>query len=119
MTTCLIESAESMIEKIVKLFDEFEEFDLISPDRNLPRGELQRQYEISKPIVREKIKRFELYVRTLKATNQNWLDLIQKTTIVQKKKEEEERYLDIVNDKRDTKNLLNSDKRTIVTLNSY
>lgn len=114
MTTCLIESAESMIEKIVKLFDEFEEFDLIPPDRNLPRGE----YEISKPIVREKIKRFELYVRTLKATNQNWLDLIQKTTIVQKKKEEE-RYLDIVNDKRDTKNLLNSDKRTIVTLNSY
>ncbi|VBB34797.1 unnamed protein product, partial [Acanthocheilonema viteae] len=72
---------------------------LTSPNRNQPLEQHKQQCGMKKQIVKNKIKRFEMYVDMSKAIKQSWLDLIQQTTTITKKKEEEGRYENMIDDK--------------------
>uniref|UniRef100_A0A1I7VL35 DUF1758 domain-containing protein n=1 Tax=Loa loa TaxID=7209 RepID=A0A1I7VL35_LOALO len=54
----------------------------------------------------------------LETINQKWLDLIQQATKITKK-EEEEKYEKMVNDKQGILHIINSSKEAIITLNLY
>ncbi|VDN00394.1 unnamed protein product, partial [Onchocerca ochengi] len=98
MSTSLNQSAQPTIGRIIELLKEINGLDLSLPDQNEPLEEQKKQYEIKKRIVKDKIKRLETYLGILETINQKWLDLIQQTTKATKK-EEEEKYEEMVNDK--------------------
>uniref|UniRef100_A0A1I7VMW0 Gag protein n=1 Tax=Loa loa TaxID=7209 RepID=A0A1I7VMW0_LOALO len=100
------------------LLEEIKKFDLSPPDLNQPLEDQKQQYEIKKRIVKDKAKRFEIYVGILETINQKWLDLIQQATKTTKK-EEEEKYEKMVNDKQGILHIINSNKEAIITLNLY
>uniref|UniRef100_A0A1I7VAP0 Nucleosome assembly protein n=1 Tax=Loa loa TaxID=7209 RepID=A0A1I7VAP0_LOALO len=98
MSTSLNKSAQSTIDRVIELLEEIKKLDLSPPDRNQPLEDQKQQYEIKKRIVKDNAKRFEIYVGILETINQKWLDLIQQATKTTKK-EEEEKYEEMVNDK--------------------
>uniref|UniRef100_A0A1I7VNJ9 Gag protein n=1 Tax=Loa loa TaxID=7209 RepID=A0A1I7VNJ9_LOALO len=114
MSTSLNKSAQPTIDRVIELLEEIKKLDLSLPDRNQPQDQKQ-QYEIKKRIVKDKVKRFDIYVGTLEMINQKWLDLIQQA-MKTAKKEEEQKYEEMFNDKQ---GILHMIKETIITLNSY
>ncbi|VDN02164.1 unnamed protein product, partial [Onchocerca ochengi] len=88
MSTSLNQSAQPTIGRIIELLEEINGLDLSPPDRNQPLEDQKKQYEIKKRIVKDKIKRLEIYVDILETINQKWLDLIRQTTKATKKEEE-------------------------------
>uniref|UniRef100_A0A1I7VXR4 DUF1758 domain-containing protein n=1 Tax=Loa loa TaxID=7209 RepID=A0A1I7VXR4_LOALO len=118
MSISFNQSAQPTIGRVIELLDEVKKLDLSLPDRDKPLKDQKQQYEIKKRIVKDKIKRFELYVGTLETINQKWLDLIQQAN-KPTKKEEEGKYEGMVNDKQGILHMINNCKETITTLNSY
>ncbi|MCA4774578.1 hypothetical protein IHO13_05270 [Wolbachia endosymbiont of Mansonella perstans] len=98
--------------------EEIKKIELSLPDRNLPMEVQQQQYESKERIVKDKVKRLEMYASNLEMINQKWLDLIQQTTATAKKREEE-KYERMVNDKQGILHMINNSKETIITLHSY
>uniref|UniRef100_A0A1I7VAC2 DUF1758 domain-containing protein n=1 Tax=Loa loa TaxID=7209 RepID=A0A1I7VAC2_LOALO len=98
MSTSLNKSTQPTIDRVIELLEEIKKLDLSPPDRNQPLEDQKQQYEIKKRIVKDKAKRFEIYVGMLETINEKWLDLIQQATKITKK-EEEEKYEKMVNDK--------------------
>uniref|UniRef100_A0AAF5Q836 DUF1758 domain-containing protein n=1 Tax=Wuchereria bancrofti TaxID=6293 RepID=A0AAF5Q836_WUCBA len=110
MATSLSQSAKPTVGRLIELLDEIKKLELLPPDRNLPLEEQKQQYEIKKRIVKDKAKRLEMYVRgTLETINQKWLDFIQQITITTKRKEEEEKYEKMVNDKQEALEAIRGD----------
>ncbi|VDN87902.1 unnamed protein product, partial [Brugia pahangi] len=99
-----------------ELLKEASELDLTSPSQTLSRGELQHQYEIKLRIVKEKIAHLEYYAGLLETANQNWLDNIQSLTIATRRKEEETKYANMVDDPQGILSLITRTRETIITL---
>uniref|UniRef100_A0A1I7VZY4 DUF1758 domain-containing protein n=1 Tax=Loa loa TaxID=7209 RepID=A0A1I7VZY4_LOALO len=118
MSTSLKKSAQPTIDRVIELLEEIKKFDLSPPDLNQPLEDQKQQYEIKKKIVKDKAKRFEIYVGILETINQKWLDLIQQATKTTKK-EEEEKNEKMVNDKQGILHIINNSKEAIITLNLY
>uniref|UniRef100_A0AAF5PJS5 DUF1758 domain-containing protein n=1 Tax=Wuchereria bancrofti TaxID=6293 RepID=A0AAF5PJS5_WUCBA len=119
MAASLSQSAKPTVGRLIELLDEIKKLGLLPPDRNQLLEEQKQQYEIKKQIVKDKAKRLEMYVGTLETINQKWLDFIQQITITTKRKEEEEKYEKMVNDKQGILHMINSSKEAIITLTSY
>uniref|UniRef100_A0AAF5RWV5 Uncharacterized protein n=1 Tax=Wuchereria bancrofti TaxID=6293 RepID=A0AAF5RWV5_WUCBA len=81
-----------------ELLTEASKLDLTPPSQTLSREELKQQYEIKSRIVKEKITHLEYYAGLLETANQKWLDIIQNLTIATKRKEEEAKYANMVDD---------------------
>uniref|UniRef100_A0A1I7VKV5 NAM-associated domain-containing protein n=1 Tax=Loa loa TaxID=7209 RepID=A0A1I7VKV5_LOALO len=66
--------------------------------------------------VEEKIRRLKLYVGTLGSINEKWLE---KQKNVQKRKQKEDKYGDMVDDDKGLLNLINDGQEAIITLDMY
>ncbi|VIP00093.1 Uncharacterized protein BM_BM17139 [Brugia malayi] len=98
MSDSIRKGSELSKSRTLELLKEASELDLTSPSQTLSRGELQHQYEIKLRIVKEKIAHLEYYAGLLETANQNWLDNIQSLTIATRRKEEETKYANMVDD---------------------
>uniref|UniRef100_A0A1I7VVH0 DUF1758 domain-containing protein n=1 Tax=Loa loa TaxID=7209 RepID=A0A1I7VVH0_LOALO len=90
MSTSLNKSAQPTIDRVIELLEEIKKLDLSPPDRNQPLEDQKQQYEKKKK---------------------------DPTKIT--KKEEEEKYEKMVNDKQGILHIINSSKEAIITLNLY
>uniref|UniRef100_A0A1I7V7M5 Mediator complex subunit 15 n=1 Tax=Loa loa TaxID=7209 RepID=A0A1I7V7M5_LOALO len=71
MSTSLNKSTQPTIDRVIELLEEIKKLDLSPPDRNQPLEDQKQQYEIKKRIVKDKAKRFEIYVGMLETINEN------------------------------------------------
>lgn len=116
MSDSIRKGSELSKSRTLELLKEASELDLTSPSQTLSRGELQHQYEIKLRIVKEKIAHLEYYAGLLETANQNWLDNIQSLTIATRRKEEETKYANMVDDPQGILSLITRTRETIITL---
>ncbi|VDK78383.1 unnamed protein product, partial [Onchocerca ochengi] len=62
MSTSLNQSAQPTIGRLIEILEEIKGLDLSLQDRNQPLEDQEKQYEIKKRIIKDKIKRLEIYV---------------------------------------------------------
>uniref|UniRef100_A0A1I7VI10 Uncharacterized protein n=1 Tax=Loa loa TaxID=7209 RepID=A0A1I7VI10_LOALO len=97
MSDTIIKSAQPAKQKLEDLLDEVKAMDLTLPDQHLA----VEQLELKRRTIEEKIGRLKLYVGTLGSINEKWSEYIQKQKNAQKRKQEEDKYADMVDDDKD------------------
>ncbi|EJD73715.1 hypothetical protein LOAG_18876 [Loa loa] len=96
MSDTIIKSAQPAKQKLEDLLDEVKAMDLTLPDQHLAVEGKQQQLELKRRTIEEKIRRLKLYVGTLGSINEKWSEYIQKQKNAQKRKQEEDKYADMV-----------------------
>lgn len=81
--------------------------------------EIQEQHETRKRIINEKMMRLESYLESLETTNKEWKQYIQQISSPQKRREEEEKYAQMVDDETGILRLISDSKDVIITLKMY
>ncbi|VDM99641.1 unnamed protein product [Onchocerca ochengi] len=119
MSTSIVKTAEPAKKRIEKLIREVGELNLSQSDPHLSKEELRREYEVRRKIVKEKIMRLGLYINILEETNRTCLEYIQKITDQQTRKEEEDKYGEMIDNSKGIINLISEAKEAIITLNIY
>ncbi|VDN01123.1 unnamed protein product, partial [Onchocerca ochengi] len=90
--------------------------DLTQFDQNLSREEIYQLYEARRRTIEEKIMRLELHIGMLETTNAEWRQYIQQIATPAKRKEEEDKYVQMVDEKTGILNLITEGKETIIIL---
>uniref|UniRef100_A0AAF5RY40 Uncharacterized protein n=1 Tax=Wuchereria bancrofti TaxID=6293 RepID=A0AAF5RY40_WUCBA len=99
MSATIILSARPTKEKLEALLKEVQEMDLTPLEQMLIREE---QHEARKKIIEERTMHLKLHISTLETINTNWIQYIQQVPATKRKEEEEEdKYAQMVEDKRD------------------
>uniref|UniRef100_A8QGC1 Uncharacterized protein n=1 Tax=Brugia malayi TaxID=6279 RepID=A8QGC1_BRUMA len=117
MSATIVLSARPAKEKLEALLKEVQEMDLTPSEQMLTREETRQQHEARKRIIEAKIMRLKLHIGTLETINANWVQCIQQV-LATKRKEEEDKYVKMVEDKRGILNLINEGE-VIITLSMY
>ncbi|VIO90623.1 Uncharacterized protein BM_BM17357 [Brugia malayi] len=105
MSATIVLSARPAKEKLEALLKEVQEMDLTPSEQMLTREETRQQHEARKRIIEAKIMRLKLHIGTLETINANWVQCIQQV-LATKRKEEEDKYVKMVEDKRATERIL-------------
>uniref|UniRef100_A0AAF5PLN8 Uncharacterized protein n=1 Tax=Wuchereria bancrofti TaxID=6293 RepID=A0AAF5PLN8_WUCBA len=104
MSATIILSARPTKEKLEALLKEVQEMDLTPLEQMLIREE---QHEARKKIIEERTMHLKLHISTLETINTNWIQYIQQVPATKRKEEEEEdKYAQMVEDKRATERIL-------------
>ncbi|EGC50146.1 gag protein [Neisseria meningitidis N1568] len=119
MSSIIIKGTQPAKEKIEKLLEEVKQMDLSPLDQMVTKEETQRQYEARKRMIEEKIMRFELHISTLETANAEWKQYIQQLPTATRKREEEEKYAQMVDNEKGILNLINEGKEAIIILKMY
>ncbi|VDN88969.1 unnamed protein product [Brugia pahangi] len=115
MSATIIRPAKKKLEALLK---EIQEMDLTPSEQMLTREETRQQHEAQKRIIEEKIMRLKLHIGTLETINTNWVQCIQHVPATNRK-EEEDKYAKMVEDKRGILNLVSEGEEVIITLSMY
>uniref|UniRef100_A0AAF5RY42 Uncharacterized protein n=1 Tax=Wuchereria bancrofti TaxID=6293 RepID=A0AAF5RY42_WUCBA len=99
MSATIILSARPAKEKLEALLKEIQEMDLTPLEQMLTREETRQQHEARKRIIEERTMRLKLHISTLETINTNWIQYIQQVPAT-KRKQEEDKYAQMVEDKR-------------------
>uniref|UniRef100_A0AAF5Q7D3 DUF5641 domain-containing protein n=1 Tax=Wuchereria bancrofti TaxID=6293 RepID=A0AAF5Q7D3_WUCBA len=118
MSATIILSARPAKEKLEALLKEIQEMDLTPLEQMLTREETRQQHEARKRIIEERTMRLKLHISTLETINTNWIQYIQQVPAT-KRKQEEDKYAQMVEDKRGILNLISEGKEVIITLSMY
>uniref|UniRef100_A0A1I7VB26 t-SNARE coiled-coil homology domain-containing protein n=1 Tax=Loa loa TaxID=7209 RepID=A0A1I7VB26_LOALO len=84
--------------------------DLTPPDQHLAVEEKQQQFELKRRTIEQKIRRLKPYDGTLRSVNEK---------MVGKRKQEEDKYADMVDDNKGLLNLINDGQEAVITLDMY
>uniref|UniRef100_A0AAF5PHI8 Uncharacterized protein n=1 Tax=Wuchereria bancrofti TaxID=6293 RepID=A0AAF5PHI8_WUCBA len=98
-------SARPAKEKLEALLKEIQEMDLTPLEQMLTREETRQQHEARKRIIEERTMRLKLHISTLETISTNWIQYIQQVPAT-KRKQEEDKYAQMVEDKEVTSKLL-------------
>ncbi|KAL3989577.1 hypothetical protein ACH3XW_28240 [Acanthocheilonema viteae] len=119
MSTTIIKSMQPTIERLQILLEEVKRLDLTPLDQMLTREEICQQHEARKRIIQEKMMLLKLYLDTLEQANAEWKQYIQQVVSLSKRKEEEDKYSQMADDKKGMLNLINEGKEVMITLTMY
>uniref|UniRef100_A8P308 Gag protein n=1 Tax=Brugia malayi TaxID=6279 RepID=A8P308_BRUMA len=78
-----------------------------------------RLHQERRRITQEKIMHIQIYIEALESVNTEWKQFIQQISVSTKRKEEEDRYLQINDDESGITNLILQAKQTVVILKMY
>uniref|UniRef100_A0AAF5Q7D4 CCHC-type domain-containing protein n=1 Tax=Wuchereria bancrofti TaxID=6293 RepID=A0AAF5Q7D4_WUCBA len=113
MSATIILSARPAKEKLEALLKEVQEMDLTPLEQMLTREETRQQHEARKRIIEERTMRLKLHISTLETINTNWIQYIQQVPATNRK---EDKYAQMIEDKRGILNLISEGKEVIITL---
>uniref|UniRef100_A0A8R1XYB1 Integrase catalytic domain-containing protein n=1 Tax=Onchocerca volvulus TaxID=6282 RepID=A0A8R1XYB1_ONCVO len=106
MSDSIIVNIEPAKQKLAQLIEEVKGLDLSPLDEQLPNNELFKQCEARRRVINQKIKLLELYIGVIESNNEKWLEFIQKVSTSLKKKEEEEKYAMVIEEKDDVEAII-------------
>ncbi|VDN51910.1 unnamed protein product, partial [Dracunculus medinensis] len=119
MSAIIVKAVQPVKEKVLSLLEKIKKMDLEKMDPMMTPEEIQEQHETRKRIINEKMMRLESYLESLETTNKEWKQYIQQISSPQKRREEEEKYAQMVDDETGILRLISDSKDVIITLKMY
>ncbi|KAK6105242.1 hypothetical protein QQG55_19475 [Brugia pahangi] len=119
MSSIIIRIADQTKRRLCEVLNEIKRLNLDSVDQMTTTDETIRLHQERRRITQEKIMHIQIYIEALESVNTEWKQFIQQISVSTKRKEEEDRYLQINDDESGITNLILQAKQTVVILKMY
>lgn len=119
MSSIIIRTADQTKRRLCEVLNEIKRLNLDSVDQMTTTDETIRLHQERRRITQEKIMHIQIYIEALESVNTEWKQFIQQISVSTKRKEEEDRYLQINDDESGITNLILQAKQTVVILKMY
>ncbi|VIO97737.1 Uncharacterized protein BM_BM17722 [Brugia malayi] len=98
MSSIIIRTADQTKRRLCEVLNEIKRLNLDSVDQMTTTDETIRLHQERRRITQEKIMHIQIYIEALESVNTEWKQFIQQISVSTKRKEEEDRYLQINDD---------------------